>query len=182
MPGREMTPIVAYLPAGQSNLFGFLFYQRSEALANGQCRVQWHIHCGAIRRDADGWCLAQLLALKLWQVGPQFLQHLARHVPDLFECKHRCREWIQAHCMHQVLRVATESGFGTQRLHIDICLAQGGALRWQIANEGGVQAGVVCKGGHLNAAAVWQVGNVSIVAHVAHKSEGHAGGNRFQNV
>jgi len=78
--------------------------------------------------------------------------------------------------------VGVKGGFCSEYLEIDVGQARGGALRGQVAYDGWVQAVVIGECWDLDAAAVGQVGDVAVVADIAHKTEGVACCDRFYDV
>ena len=66
-------------------------------------------------------------------------------------------------------------------LHVDVRHARGGALRRERADVRRMQAGVIGERGDFDAAAVREVGDVAVVANVAHEAERLAGGDGFHD-
>lgn len=76
--------------------------------------------------------------------------------------------------MDDFLGVGIQCGFCSECLDVDVGHAGGGALGGQVAYCCWVQAVVVGEGGDLDAAAGGQIGDIAIIAYVAHEAEGFA--------
>ena len=71
------------------------------------------------------------------------------NIPYLLQVKLRRSVWVHHRGMEDVFAVFSHQGMNGQFLNIDVGANQGRQLRWQIANEGGLNAPVIYQARHL---------------------------------
>ncbi len=133
-------------------------------------------------RCRDGRCGFQGLYRELGQPLCFRFQHLRHHVPNFFQGQACTGERVKRGGSYHEFRVAGKRRFHRKPLRGYVGLVKRGQLCGQRAHTHRVQSHLVGKHGHFRAAALRQVGDIAVVAHIALELEGYACFQRFQNV